>query len=548
MATTRNHCTQGPERAKSSTDNANKEDPRAMSWDKEIAEIHQRRELAKQQGGEEAVARHRAKGRLPLRERIDAISDDGAFKELGMGSGVSETGDDGELKSFTPGNFILGMTKVNGRDCIIGGEDFTIQGGSPNVAGLRKSVYTEELACTYRLPLIRLHEGGGGSVTGARGKGAAGPVGDSVAAGPRFRSVAEAMAMVPVASAALGPVAGLPAARLVASHFVTMTKDTAQILIAGPAVVDRALGIAIDKEKLGGADVHAANGVVDRVAKDEQEAFEQIRSFLSYMPQNVWELAPIVDNGDDRNRREEMLATIVPRDRRKPYSIRKLIAAVFDRDSFFEVGRKFGPGQVTGYARLMGRTVGVLSNDCHFYAGAMTAQGAQKVRRFLEICDTFHLPLISLVDEPGFMIGPESEAAGAIRYGTAAVNAAATYSAPWASVIIKKSYGVAAAAHYGPDGFTLAWPSAEMGALPLEGGVAVAFGREIAAADDPDARRKELEEEMSARLSPFPRAESFAFHELIDPRETRPALCDWMDWLGPRLEALKGPRTFGIRP
>jgi acetyl-CoA carboxylase carboxyltransferase component len=519
-----------------------------MSWDKEIAEIHQRRERAKQQGGEAALERHRAKGRLPLRERIGALTDDGSFRELGMGAGGSERDNDGNLESFTPGNFLLGFAKVNGRSCIVGGEDFTLSGGSPNVAGLRKSVYTEELACTYKVPLIRLHEGGGGSVTGAGGKGAQGPVGDSVAHAPRFRSVAEAMETVPVATAALGPVAGLPAARLVASHFCTMTKETAQILIAGPAVVERALGISVTKEELGGAQVHASNGVVDAVADDEHHAFEQIRTFLSFMPQNVWELPPTGDRGDDRDRREDKLATIVPRDRRKAYDMRKVIADVFDFGDFFEMGRKYGPGQITGLARLNGQPVGVLANDCRYYAGAMTADGAQKVRRFLDICDTFHLPLVSLVDEPGFMIGPDSESAGTIRYGTAAVNAASTYSAPWASVVIKKSYGVAAAAHYGPDAYVLAWPSAEMGALPVEGGVAVAFGREIAAAEDPDARRRELEEQMAARLSPFPRAESFAFHELIDPRETRPALCDWVDWIQPRMADLKGPRRFGIRP
>ena len=520
-----------------------------MSWDKEITEIHQRRALAKEHGGPEAVARHHAKGRMTLRERIDGLIDPGSFKETGMGAGGAEKDEQGNLTGFTPGNFILGFAQIGQRPCIVGGEDFTIGGGSPTVAGLRKSVYTEELACRYKVPLVRLHEGGGGSVLGARGKkGGGGPVGESVAAPPRFKSVAEAMAMVPVASAALGPVAGLPAARLVASHFVTMSRDTAQILIAGPAVVERALGVSVSKEELGGADVHAANGVVDRVAENEAEALAQIREFLSYMPQNVWELAPIVDTGDPPDRAEEKLAGIIPRNRRKAFDVRKLIDAVVDRDSFFEMGRKYGPGQVTGLARMNGQSVGILTNDGRFYAGAMTSEGAQKVRRFIEICDTFHLPMISLIDEPGFMIGPEAESGGAIRYGTSAVLAAATYSAPWASVLMRKNYGVAAAAHYGPDALVLAWPSAEMGALPLEGGVAVAFGREIAAADDPDARRKELEDDLAARLSPFPRSESYAFHELIDPRETRPMLCDWIKLVQPLLPQLLGPRHFGIRP
>ena len=176
----------------------------------------------------------------------------------------------------------------------------------------------------------------------------------------------------------------------------------------------------------------------------------------------------------------------------------------------------------------MGQPVGVLANDCWHLAGAMTAAGAQKTRRFIELCDTFHLPIVSLVDEPGFMIGADAEKAGTIRFGAAAVLAAASSVVPWASVIVRKAHGVAVAAHFGPDGFVVAWPSAEMGALPVEGGVAVAFGRQIARADDPAAERKRLEEAMLARQSPEPRAESFSFHDLIDPRETRPVLCDWI--------------------
>jgi acetyl-CoA carboxylase carboxyltransferase component len=284
------------------------------------------------------------------------------------------------------------------------------------------------------------------------------------------------------------------------------------------------------------------------VVADEAAAFEAIRRFLSYMPQNVWELAPTAETAEPAEAAQEKLLSIVPRDRRHPFDMRKVIAAVLDRDSFFEIGRAYGPGQITGLARLGGQTVGILGNDCRLYAGAMTAAGARKVRRLIELCDAFHLPMVSLVDEPGFMIGAEAETEGAIRYGTAAVLAAAEFEPPWASVIVRKSYGVAQAAHYGADAYVLSWPSAEMGALPLEGGVAVAFAREIAAAQDPEARRQELEEEMAARLSPFPRDESFAVHALIDPRETRARLLEWLEWSLPLLPGLLGPRRFGIRP
>jgi acetyl-CoA carboxylase carboxyltransferase component len=228
--------------------------------------------------------------------------------------------------------------------------------------------------------------------------------------------------------------------------------------------------------------------------------------------------------------------------------MRRIVALVFDRGSFFEMTAGYGRSQITGLARLNGQAVGVWANDTRYYAGAMTADGARKVRRFVDLCDTFHLPVVSLVDEPGFMLGSEAEKAGTIRYGTEALFAVVQSSVPWASVIVRKTYGVAAAAHFGPEAYVLLWPSAEGGALPIEGGVAVAFRREIAAAPDPDARRRELEDAFATGRSPFPRAEAFGVHDLIDPRRTRPALCDWVDWIQPRLREHVGPRRHSIRP
>ena len=511
-----------------------------MSWKPEVDEIERRRALAREQGGPESLKRQHEKGRLSIRERIDAVLDPGTFEDQGPIAGYMEDGDGG----FTPANFVLGFGKIDGRLCVIGGEDFTIKGGSPSEAGLRKSVYAEELAVKYRVPLIRLHEGGGGSV-GGTGKAS---VGSPVFQPPRFRSVAQAMASVPVASAALGPVAGLPASRLVASHFSVMSRKTAQILIAGPAVVERALGEKKTKEELGGAEVHTRNGTVDNGVDDEPGAFAQIRQFLSYLPANVWELAPVRETGDPADRRDEELLEIVPRDRRKAYEIRRLLAHVLDRDTFFEMGAGYGQGQVTGLARINGQPVGVLANDCYYYAGSMTAEGSHKVRRFVELCETFHLPIVSFVDEPGFMIGSASEKAATIRHGTAAVLTVAMSSVPWACIMVRKSFGVAQVAHYGPDAYVLAWPSAETGALPVEGGVAVAFHREIAAAEDPEAKRRELEEQMAAKLSPFPRAESFSVHDVIDPRETRPLLSAWVERIQPLLPPLLGPSAFPVRP
>ena len=220
---------------------------------------------------------------------------------------------------------------------------------------------------------------------------------------------------------------------------------------------------------------------------------------------------------------------------------------MFDKDSWFEIGPYWGRSLICGLARLDGYPVGVFANDNRFYAGAMTADASQKVRRLIDLCQQFHLPIVNFQDEPGFMIGPEAEQASTIRYGTAFVLAAATCVVPWACVQIRKSFGVAGAGHFAPDNYVLAWPSVQSGALPIEGGVAVAFRREIEAAPDPDAKRKELEEELLAQQSPFPRGEGMGVHELIDPMETRPFLCDWAETVQALLPELKGPVAFSFR-
>ena len=515
-----------------------------MSWQKQVDDINAKRALAQKQGGDEAVARQHAKGFLTIRERIATLVDPHSFAEHGKGAGGAERDAAGNLTDFTPGNYVAGLGKVHGRLVAVGGEDFTVRGGSPNAAGLRKSVYIEELALRFKVPLVRIHEGGGGSVTGSTGKG---PVGSPVYEKPRFQTVAQCMAQVPVATAGLGAVAGLPASRLVASHFSVMAENSS-IMIGGPALVERALGKPITKEELGGPKVHAKSGVVDAVAKDEVSALAMVRQFLSYMPQNVWELPPVQPCDDPVDRAEDALLDIVPTNRRHAFDMRKLIGLVVDKGSFFEFGRAYGSALICGYARLNGRPVALFANDGRYLAGAMTAEAAQKVRRLIEIAETFHLPVVTFVDEPGFMIGPGAEAAGAIRYGTSAVLAAAMCENPWATVVVRKNYGVAGAAHYGANAYVLGWPSAEMGALPLEGGVAVAFRRQIAAAADPVAERARLEAEMAAKLSPNARAESFAMHELIDPRETRGYLCQWVEWSEGPQKQLLGPRGFGIRP
>ncbi len=388
-----------------------------MSWETEVREIERRRHLARQQGGPDGIARQHAKGRLTIRERIGELLDDGSFREHGKATAIPDYDENDELAGYVPANYVVGFGEVEGRRVVVGGEDFTLKGGSPNAAGLRKSVYAEHLASEYRVPLIRLLEGGGGSVKGSGRKG--GTVGEAVYADPRFRIIADTMTEVPVASGAMGAVAGFPAGRLVASHFSVMTRHTAQVLIGGPALVERALGVRLSKEELGGVHVHALSGVVDNIAEDEHAAFRQIRRFLGYLPGNVWQRAPRKPSEDDPGRMEQELLSAVPRDSNAPFDMRAIVEMIVDLDSFFEIGATFGPSQICGLARLDGQPVGVLANDNRHYAGAMTAQAAQKYRRFVELCDTFHLPIVNFVDEPGFMIGPGRRARGhdPLRHG-----------------------------------------------------------------------------------------------------------------------------------
>ena len=520
-----------------------------MTWQKEVDEINKRRALASAEGGPTGIERQHAQGRLTIRERVNALVDRGTFHEHGKMAGAAELDDHGDVVKFTPANYVVGFAEIDARRIVVGGEDFTLRGGSPNAAGLRKSIYAEHLAVQYRLPLVRFLEGGGGSVASTdddprKPK----TVGEPPYEPHRFQIIAEAMGVVPVVSAALGPVAGFPAGRLVSSHFSVMSRDVGQVMIGGPALVERALGKTLTKEELGGANVHASSGVVDNIAQDDVDAIRQLRQFLSYLPSNAWQRAPRLTCSDPTDRCEQKLLSIIPRNRRRAFDVHHIIEMVVDQGSFFETAAGYGPSIVTGLARINGQCVGLTANDCRHVAGAMTAEAAQKMRRLIELCDTFHLPMVHFVDEPGFMIGPQAEANGTIRYGMATVAAASQATTPWASVQIHKSFGVASAAHFAPNTYRLDWPSAESGALPIEGGVAVAYRRKIAESPDPQAMRQELEEKLAKTRSPFPAAESFAVHELIDPRETRPALCQWAEWIQPQLDALCEPVRFSIRP
>jgi acetyl-CoA carboxylase carboxyltransferase component len=352
---------------------------RPVSWKPEVEEIERRRERAREHGGAEAVAREHASGRLVVRDRISSLVDEGSFHEVGGIAGHSEPAGDDRPPSFTPANVVSGMARIGGRLCVVAGDDFTLRGAAYSVAGLRKGLHADSLAVRRRVPLVRLLQGGGASIRGTGGeRGRSGY--DFTSASPLNRLGMEALATVPVVCAALGPVAGFPAARLVASHLSLMTRDGAQVLTGGPALVERALGERVSKEELGGSQVHLRSGVVDNVAEDEADAFRQIRTFLSYLPPNVSEPAPVTPCDDPASRREEELLSLVPRERRRAYKMRRVLELVVDRGSFFEMTPLYGRSQITGLARLAGHPVGLLANDGYHDGGAMTAQGALRRR------------------------------------------------------------------------------------------------------------------------------------------------------------------------
>jgi acetyl-CoA carboxylase carboxyltransferase component len=518
-----------------------------MSWKPEVEEIQRRRARARQGGGEQALKKHHERGRLNVRERIEALVDRDSFREWGQIAGVSESQDGSD---YQPTGVVLGTARISGRSVVVCGDDFTIRGGAYTDAGLKKGLYAEDLAIRRRMPIVRMLEAGGASIAGT-GSATRGRSGYDWTAPPvmNLRSM-ESLKTVPVVCMALGPCAGFPAGRLVASHLSIMTRDTAQVLTGGPAVVAHAMKEHVTKEELGSAEIHGRNGMVDNVAEDEADALRMAQKFLSYLPSHSSEVPPHFDVGDRPQRREEKLLRIIPRERRRAYRIRKLIEHVVDQRSFFEIGALWGRSQVTGLARLNGYTVGVMANDCHYDGGSMTADGAEKIRRFVELCDLFHVPIVSLIDEPGFAIGTAAEQAGTIRAGMHTMFAILQTGVPWFACVLRRSYGVAQGIHLGPNATVVAWPSAMSGALPVESGVALAFRREIEAADDPDARRAELEEEMAHAQSVLPRSEDFGVHDVIDPRDTRPILCDWVEEVQPAVaeHAKSGAPRYSIRP
>ena len=498
--------------------------------DDNFSELQARRQAALAQGGTEGVAKQHARGKLTARERIDRLLDAGSFCEMAMLAGKGSYDEHGEYKSFTPSNAVIGTGEIRSRRIVVSADDFTIRGGSSESTVSEKWLYAERYAHQMRLPLVRVVDTAGGSVKLLEQQKAT-----KIPGYPTWPLVSM-LARAPVVGVAAGACAGLGAVKVAMSHFSVIVRGTGQVFAGGPPVVKRGIGQDIDKEALGGADVHVrASGVVTNEAGSEDDAFAQVRRFLSYLPDNVWAAPGRGPRDDSPSRADPWLDGAVPQDRRKVFDIRRILQAVFDSGSLFEMAKPFGGSIVTMLGRHVGCAVGVISNDPRVMGGALSLQAARKLERFVDLCDTFHLPIVNIVDQPGVMFGLDAERAGTMGAALRAIGAIEQAMVPWCSVIIRRAFGVGGqmqGPQHGPDGYSLkhrfAWPSARWGSIPIEGGVAAAYRQELADAADPAERQAELEAYYHRLSSPFRTAERFGVVDIIRPSETRKVLCNWV--------------------
>ena len=531
-------------------------------WEPLLDEVQTLQRLADERLGpdsvEPGVVRQRDRGKLHCRDRIRLLLDEGSFREVGSLAGFASYDDEGEIAAFTPANHVGGTGKIEDRDVVVCADDFTSRGGHADGAIGAKSFYLDLLSAELGVPSIRLLDGssGGGSVASmvpeqrTEGESTAKESTGAIKAGrPRVTGgggsflpshlgsteYAEQLATVPVVNMLLGSVVGIGAAKAVLGHFAVMVRDISQLFVAGPPVVSHAMGYDITKEDLGDWRIHCTNGSVDNLAGTEQEAAELVRRFLSYLPSSVYETPPVLtpDPDDPPDRRDDELLTLIPRKRTTTFDVRRGIELICDRGSFFEIGSLWGTDQVVGFARMNGHPVGVLASDSrHPNGGALTADGCDKLTRHIDLCDLFHLPILNLCDNPGFAVGVEHEIAGTIRKGATWMTAFAQAAVPIFTVLMRRSFGVAGNNYATPrrqHNARVVWPAADVGGIPPEGGIEAAYKRQLAEAADPVALRAELEARIEAARGPIGPLNRFQIEEMIDPRDTRRLICEWIE-------------------
>lgn len=520
-----------------------------FTWDSALDRLAKAREIAAGLGGPERIERQHGQGRLTIRERIAAMTSD--FTEVGEFASFSARDSSGNTVGQLPSSYVCGLAEIDGRKVALGGEDFTVRAGAPQTYLDRYKGggggFVEDLAHEYKIPLVLFMEGIGGDVS------AQDEVGHSyLVSSMSWKRSLGLLNEVPVLVAVLGAAAGGTAGRAVLSHF-SVISDGSVLFAGGPPVVRRALGREVDKHELGGARMHTStSGAIDNLVADESEAFAQIKTVLSYLPQNVWEMPPRGDRTDPIDRSCDDILSIIPENRRRPYRMGDAMAVVADRDSFFEMGSGWGRSVITAFARIDGIPVGLIGNNPMHLAGALDASAAEKQIRFTDLCSTFHLPIVHFVDVPGFMVGPDAERGGVVRWGMRAIQALVEAEVPVVTIHVRKAYGMAVSATSDPDslGLRIAWPSAEWGDMPIEGGVEAGFRREIEQAENPEQFRREAEERLLAESDPWKTVEAFGMEMMIDPRQTRKVVANFLNASLHGMRTKLGPRQkpWSLRP
>jgi acetyl-CoA carboxylase carboxyltransferase component len=492
-------------------------------------------------GRPEAIAKQHAAGKRTVRERVAQLADAGSFIEFG----ALVTPDPLTVgEAFHPADGVVaGTARVEGRPVAISGADYTVMGGSSGHAGRSKTARAIRLALDHGMPYVMLADGGGHRIQEGL---------DSrrfAAVETNFQELVQLSGWAPTCAAMMGPGFAGPSNNAALADFIVMVRGTSSMGIAGPALVKAATGADVDKKTFGGADAQAdQNGIADLAVDTDADALVAIRRYLSYFPSNARQPPPLGPTDDPFDRRDAELLTLVPENSRRAYDVRRVIRAVVDRDSDFELKPSYARNVVTCLARLGGRSVGIIANQPSHLAGTLDAAACEKVAHFISVCDAFGLPLVFMVDIPGFLVGEAAERSGLAKRSARIVYELGRATVPRLSVVLRKGYGLGFIAMNGGHGFgadlTVAWPTAEICAMSIEGAVDVAFKHEVNAAPDPAARRAEMIAEHRSRVSPLRAAQGFGVDDIIDPRDTRPLLIESLIRMAPRRHSGGGPRKF----
>jgi acetyl-CoA carboxylase carboxyltransferase component len=487
-----------------------------------IRELSERREAVLAGGGPKRIAAQHEKGKMTARERIESLLDPGSFTELDAFVEHRAT-DLGMAEVEAPGEgVVIGYGTVNGRLVYVFAQDFTVIGGSLGEMHAKKICKAMDMAVKVGAPLIGINDSGGARIQ--EGVDALSGYGDIF-----YRNVA-ASGVIPQISVIMGPCAGGAVYSPALTDFVVMTEKSGNMFITGPQVIKAVTGEDVSAEELGGALVHASkSGVAHFSFASEEATIAGIKRLLSFLPQNNIEDAPLVTSGDDPCRSVPELAGIIPEAANKPYDVRDIIARVFDSGDYLEVQALYAQNIVTCFARLAGRSVGVIANQPKVMAGALDINASDKASRFIRFCDAFNIPLVTLADTGGYLPGVEQEHGGVIRHGAKLLYAYSEATVPKITVILRKDYGGAYIAmcsrHLGADQ-VFAWPSAEIAVMGPDGAANIIFKKDIEAASDPKAVRAEKIEEYRAQFAnPYRAARRGYVDDVIDPADTRKRLC-----------------------